>query len=323
MLDQFNRKIDYLRISVTDKCNFRCAYCMPEKGVKTLKHDDILNFDEIVRICKSAVKLGIHKIKITGGEPLVRKGIVNLIQMINEIEGIEEITMTTNGYLLADYLTALKKAGIAGINISLDTLKDELFYKITRRNGLSRVIHSIKDAVKLGIPVKINCVPIEENRGELAEIAALARDYPVHVRFIEMMPIGFGQLFDGIYQDDIIKKLEEAYGNMTLCTARLGNGPAKYYKIEGFQGKIGFISAMSHEFCGDCNRIRITADGCFKLCLNYDSQINIRDYIRTGVSDEELEVFMKHAIFNKPQRHGFLENDNQEKEMRKMVGIGG
>lgn len=324
MFDQYKRKIDYLRISVTDKCNFRCVYCMPKEGVSQLCHQDILTFEEIVSICKCAVKLGIHKIKITGGEPLLRKDLEQLIRMIHDIEGIHQITMTTNGYYLEERVEALKEAGITGINISIDTLDEQIFENITRSEGLQKVICSLRKAVSLQIPsVKVNCVPMKQNAKEIWKIAALAKKFPVHVRFIEMMPIGLGGLYRGAYQDELLGRLERIYGTATPCRERLGNGPASYYSFSGFQGKIGFISAMSHEFCETCNRIRITADGYLKPCLNYNSRWNLRDVIRSGASEKQLTEYMYQAIFYKPLRHGFLELEGCEKEARKMAGIGG
>ncbi len=324
MIDQYNRTIDYLRISVTDRCNFRCVYCMPEEGVAQLCHHDILTFDEIIKICKSAVKLGIHRIKITGGEPLLRKDLEHLIRMIHEIDGIHELTMTTNGYYLEERLEALKEAGITGINISIDTLDEGAFENITRHEGLEKVVSSLRKAIAIQIPsVKVNCVPMKQNEKDLCQIAALAKEYPVHVRFIEMMPIGLGELFQGIYQDKILSQLERIYGIARPCRERLGNGPARYYSFPEFQGKIGFISAMSHEFCEDCNRIRLTADGDLKLCLNYGSRWNLRDFIRSGASEKQLTEYMYQAIYHKPRRHGFLEIKGCEKEIRKMAGIGG
>lgn len=323
MIDQYGRIIDYLRISVTDKCNFRCLYCMPEDGVESICHREILRFSEIIRICRCAAKLGIKKIKITGGEPLIRPGIVNLIRSIHEIEGIRQITLTTNGYLLEKYLPKLLEAGISGINISLDTLNQERFGQIARVEGLAKVYRALQKAEETGIVVKINCVPMEENKSDLLEIAALARKYNVHVRFIEMMPIGIGKSYHTIYEKEIRRLLEASYGQLSPYSEFLGNGPAHYYQLPGFQGKIGFISAMSHEFCEDCSRIRMTADGFFKLCLNYDSQINLKDYMRNGASDEELEQYMRDAIYHKPRRHGFLDGSLIQAETRKMAGIGG
>ncbi|MDD3219647.1 MAG: GTP 3',8-cyclase MoaA [Lachnospiraceae bacterium] len=324
MQDQYGRKIEYLRISVTDKCNFRCVYCMPEDGVEYIEHEEVMRFEEVLRVCRCAVQLGIHEIKITGGEPLVRHGVCDLIRQISAIDGIDSVTLTTNGYLLRQYLPQLKSAGVTGINVSLDTLDPQHFHQITRNDGLSEVLAGIKEAVSIGIPsVKINCVPMRGNQDDFVGVAMLAKDAPVHVRFIELMPIGMGQEFDRISQEQMIENLEARIGKLIPVQEHLGNGPAVYYKADGFLGRIGFISAISHEFCQDCNRIRMTVDGYLKLCLNYSSHINVRDYIRSGATDEELEHFLKAAIYGKPRHHGFLEKNNAEKESRKMVEIGG
>lgn len=324
MLDQYNRKIDYMRISVTDKCNFRCTYCMPKEGIKTLQHEELLHFEEIERIVRSAVELGVRRIKITGGEPLVRRGVIRLISSIHKIPGIEEITLTTNGYRLSEYLPDLLEAGVTGINISLDTLNRERFQQITGSDALEKVLQSIEDTLKSGISnVKINCVLMNINREDWSEVAGLARRYPIHVRFIEMMPIGKGTSYLGVTQNQIKKRLEAAYGNLTPCSERLGNGPAEYYQAEGFRGRIGFISAMSHEFCDSCNRFRLTIDGYVKLCLNCESKINLRDFMRQGVSDQELTDFLQQAIYHKPRCHGFENQDKSDKEVRQMASIGG
>lgn len=239
--------------------------------------------------------------------------------------GIESVTITTNGALLEQYLTELVQAGVTGINISLDTLNRERFRYITRRDDYDKVQAGLKQAVATGIPTKINCVPMRGfNEDELADIAALAKHDPVAVRFIEMMPIGMGVEKAGIYQDEIRKGLESRYGTMLPIEEMLGNGPAKYYQIPGFQGKIGFISAISHEFCEGCNRVRLTADGILKPCLNYESHINLKQEMRNGIDDWELEKILKDAIYAKPRCHSFGDQTKKEiQEKRKMAGIGG
>ncbi|MDO5010019.1 MAG: GTP 3',8-cyclase MoaA, partial [Intestinibacter bartlettii] len=262
MLDKLNRNIDYLRISVIDRCNLRCVYCMPEEGIESIPHEEILTYDEILRICETVSELGIRKIKITGGEPLVRKDIVDLIKDIKNIEKIEQVTLTTNGILLYDMLDDLYTAGIDAINISLDTLNKEKFKKITRRVGLEKVLRSIDKAYKLGIRIKINCLAIRDfNIDELAEIANFAKDREIDVRFIELMPIGFGKKYTEIDNDEILSILESRFGVFETVTEKRGNGPARYYRNENMKGCIGFISAISHEFCESCNRIRLTSNG--------------------------------------------------------------
>ncbi|MGF0033958.1 GTP 3',8-cyclase MoaA [Bariatricus sp. SGI.154] len=325
MKDQYQRTIDYIRISVTDRCNFRCRYCMPEEGVESICHTEIMTYEEILRLVRLAAGLGIKKVKITGGEPLVRRGVCGLIGEISRMPGIESVTITTNGALLEQYLTELVQAGVTGINISLDTLNRERFRYITRRDDYDKVQAGLKQAVATGIPTKINCVPMRGfNEDELADIAALAKHDPVAVRFIEMMPIGMGVEKAGIYQDEIRKGLESRYGTMLPIEEMLGNGPAKYYQIPGFQGKIGFISAISHEFCEGCNRVRLTADGILKPCLNYESHINLKQEMRNGIDDWELEKILKDAIYAKPRCHSFGDQTKKEiQEKRKMAGIGG
>ncbi len=325
MKDQYQRLINYLRISVTDRCNLRCRYCMPEEGVESICHSEIMTYEELLRICGIAAKTGIQKIKITGGEPLVRKGVCKLIHGIRAIHGIDSVTITTNGSLLGEYLPELAEAGIAGINISLDTLDKEKFCQITRRNDFDKVWDGFLSAVRTGIPVKINCVPIRGfNDEELSQIAALAKEYPVTVRFIEIMPIGMGREYMGILQDEIREKLEAQYGAMVPTKEALGNGPAKYYKLSGFSGRIGFISALSHEFCEACNRIRLTADGILKPCLNYESHIDLKKSMREGASDLELERIFAEGIYQKPRCHAFGDMEKHGMwEKHQMWGIGG
>ena len=319
MLDKLNRKIDYLRISVIDRCNLRCVYCMPEEGIESIPHDEIL------RICEIVSKLGIRKIKITGGEPLVRKDIVNLIRDIKNIDKIEQVTLTTNGILLHEMLDDLYDAGIDAINISLDTLNKDNFKKITRRDGLEKVLMSIDKAYDLGIRVKINCLAIRDfNLRELVEIASFAKDREIDVRFIELMPIGFGKKYTQIDNDEILSILESRFGTFEIVTEKRGNGPAKYYRNQNMKGCIGFISAISHEFCESCNRIRLTSSGFLKLCLHYNKGIDLKEPIRNGISDEDLKKLIHDTIWNKPISHKFGHaSEEQDIELKNMVQIGG
>ena len=323
--DQFGRNIDYIRVSVTDRCNFRCRYCMPEEGVASVCHEEILTYEEILRLLRIAVRLGIKKVKVTGGEPLVRKGVCSFIGEIRKMPGIESVTLTTNGALLRQYLPELKAAGVSGINISLDTLKKEKFSLITRRDCFAQVWEGIQEAVKTEIPVKINCVPMRGvNEEELTDIAALAKRDPVTVRFIEMMPVGEGAEFSAVPQEEIKDMLEQAYGDMKKTQELLGNGPAEYYELPGFRGKVGFISAISHTFCSTCNRVRLTADGILKPCLSYESHVDLKSVIRQGAGDSELEQLMQGSIYAKPECHGFGERKKEGvQEKRRMVDIGG
>ena len=325
MLDKLNRKIDYLRISVIDRCNLRCVYCMPEEGIESIPHDEILTYDEILRICEIVSELGIRKIKITGGEPLVRKDIVNLIRDIKNIDKIEQVTLTTNGILLHEMLDDLYDAGIDAINISLDTLNKDNFKKITRRDGLEKVLMSIDKAYDLGIRVKINCLAIRDfNLREIVEIASFAKDREIDVRFIELMPIGFGKKYTQIDNDEILSILESRFGTFEIVTEKRGNGPAKYYRNQNMKGCIGFISAISHEFCESCNRIRLTSSGFLKLCLHYNKGIDLKAPIRSGISDEDLKVLIHDTIWNKPLSHKFGHtNGEKDIEVKNMVQIGG
>ena len=325
MLDKLNRKIDYLRISVIDRCNLRCVYCMPEEGLESIPHEEILTYEEILRICETVSQLGIKKIKITGGEPLVRKDIVNLIRDIKNLDKIEQVTLTTNGILLYDMLDDLYDAGIDAINISLDTLKEDNFKQITRRDGLEKVLMAIDKTDNLGIRVKINCLAIRDfNINELADIANFAKDREIDVRFIELMPIGFGKKYTQIDNDEILSILESNFGTFEPVTEKRGNGPAKYYKNKDMKGCIGFISAISHEFCESCNRIRLTSNGFLKLCLHYNKGIDLKAPIRSGISDEDLKVLIHDTIWNKPLSHKFGHtNGEKDIEVKNMVQIGG
>ncbi len=325
MLDSKNRGIEYLRISVTDRCNFRCRYCMPEEGIESIAHEEILTFEEIIKVCKSMAKLGIRKVKLTGGEPLVRKGLVELVKGIKAIKGIEEVTLTTNGLLLAPQLEGLIAAGITSINISLDTLDPQRFKEITRVDGLEKVLEAIHKASQSTLKsVKINVLAARHmNEGELIHLAKLAKDEAITVRFIELMPIGLGMKMERIGKEEIIKQLEEAYGPLIPYKGKLGNGPARYYEIKGFKGKIGFISAVSECFCDECNRIRLTSNGFLKLCLHSKSGLDLKSLLRSGIEEEALTKKIEEVIKVKPERHHFDNLENKQLEDKIMSQIGG
>lgn len=325
MIDKLNRKIEYMRISVTDRCNLRCVYCMPEEGIENISHEEILSYDEIIRICKCIANLGIKKIKITGGEPLVRKDIIDLIKEIKEIDGIDEVTITTNGVLLYEMADKLYEAGIDAVNISLDTLNRDKFLKITRRDKYENVSMSIDKLIDLGVRVKINCLAIKEhNLSEIVKIAAYSKNNNIDVRFIELMPIGDGKNYTGISNEVILGLLEDEYGSFKKVKEKRGNGPAVYYKNDEFKGYIGLISAISNEFCETCNRVRLTANGFLKLCLHYNKGIDLKEPIRSDITDKELENMIYHAIRNKPLGHNFYHDSNIENvENKNMVQIGG
>ena len=329
MLDRQNRTIDYLRISVTDKCNLRCTYCMPADGVEDLTHEEVLSFEEILRVVKAMVPLGVKKIKLTGGEPLVRKNLVYLVEQLHQLPGIEDITMTTNGLLLEENLPALLSAGLTAVNISLDTLDPDRFRQITRREGLNKVLSALDAASRSPLrSVKVNCLAVKEfNEEELPRLALLAKDREIEVRFIELMPIGFGKTLTPIPNTQILERLEQVYGKSVPYEGRLGNGPAVYYQLPGFQGKIGFISAVSHRFCSQCNRVRLTSSGFLKLCLHYNNGIELRPLLRGGVSDSQLTETLREAIYNKPLHHSFdgvkPEGEDDQLELKNMSQIGG
>lgn len=325
MIDKLNRNIEYLRISVTDRCNLRCVYCMPEEGVENIPHNEILSYDEILRICKCVSTLGIKKIKITGGEPLVRKDIVSLIKDIKKIDGIEQVTLTTNGVLLYDMAEDLYKAGIDSVNVSLDTLNRDKFLKITRRDKFKNVSMAVDKLVNLGVRVKINCLAIKEhNLDEIVKIVQYSKNNNIDVRFIELMPIGYGKNYTGISNEVILRLLEEQYGKFEKIKEKRGNGPAVYYSNEEFKGCVGFISAISHEFCETCNRVRLTANGFLKLCLHYNKGIDLKDHLRNNITDEDLRNMIRKAIENKPLGHNFYhDSDMNNIENKNMVQIGG
>lgn len=325
MIDKLNRNIEYIRISVTDRCNLRCVYCMSEDGVENISHKEILSYDEIIRICKCVANLGIKKVKITGGEPLVRRDIIKLIKDIKSLSGIEEVTITTNGVLLYENAEELYEAGIDAVNISLDTLDKDKFLSITRRDKFEDVYKSIDKLIGLGVRVKINCLTIKEyNLDEITKIASYAKYNNIDVRFIELMPIGYGKNFTGISNEVILGLLEDEYGSFKKVSEKRGNGPAVYYKNDKFKGYIGLISAISNEFCETCNRVRITANGFLKLCLHYNKGIDLKGPIRNNITDKELENMIYYAILNKPLGHNFYHDINLENiESKNMVQIGG
>ena len=330
MLDRYGRVINYLRISVTDRCNLRCCYCMPE-GVQDVGMKNILTFEEIWEIVRTGVSLGITHIRITGGEPLVRKGCVNLIRGIREIPGVETITMTTNGVLLGNYAKQLKEAGVDGVNISLDTLDPEEFFKITGKRELQEVLAGIRAAKTAGLPVKLNAV----NRKELDPIPLVryAQEENLPIRFIEMMPVGYGKKYVGRSNEELRETLEAVCGNAECMTnreelSRMGSGPAVYYQFSDLKVPVGFISAIHGKFCDTCNRVRLTAEGYLKLCLCYDEgedQISFcrqSDPVLREGEKENLRTIMEQTIFRKPAAHCF-EHPAEMTETHEMVKIGG
>ncbi|KIR02021.1 Molybdenum cofactor biosynthesis protein MoaA [Lachnospiraceae bacterium TWA4] len=325
LIDKYGRRIDYLRVSVTDRCNLRCQYCIPKDGIELTTHEEILSFNEIYRICSLMGSMGIHKIKLTGGEPLARKNLNQLVKQLKSIPEIDQITLTTNGVLLEEQVEGLVEAGIDAITVSMDTLDSNLYAQITRRDEFTKAMNGLKAAYKYvpNIAVKINCVPMGLEGQNLVEMAAIARDYNIHVRYIEMMPIGLGKQFTMCSEEDVLKELEAVYGKASLYNGKLGNGPCHYYTFKGFKGKIGFISAVSHKFCSECNRVRLTSQGFLKTCLQYDIGSDLRGLIRSGCSDEKLLEVISKTIDAKPDGHRFLKEEITSENHLGMSQIGG
>ena len=325
MIDRCQRDIDYIRISVTDRCNLRCVYCMPEEGVQWVPHNAVLSYEEILRLCRVFAGLGLSKIKLTGGEPLVRRGMDRLIADIKAIPGIRCVTLTTNGVLLAQQLPGLVSAGLDGVNISLDTLNREQFRAITRRDELGRVLAGLNAALECpGLNVKINCLPMGRNDDQLVPLVELARERPLSVRFIEVMPIGLGKELTYRSEDEVRAMLEARFGPMEPFHGRLGNGPCHYFSLPGFAGKVGFISALSHQFCSECNRVRLTSEGFLKTCLQYELGVDLKALMQDGRDDAFLAEAVRQAIYNKPLQHHFADTSGQEAlEHHGMSQIGG
>ena len=327
--DSYGREINYMRISITDRCNLRCCYCMPD-GADWIPMKDILTYEEITAVCQEAVKLGITRFKITGGEPLVRRECSKLIRMIKEIPGTEVVTLTTNGLLLGEQLESLMQAGLDAVNISLDTLDKEKYKQVTGFDKLSVVLASITKAVESGIPVKINAVLQKGmNEEEWLPLTQLAKNLPLSVRFIEMMPIGYGNIPQSISNEELKEKIMRYYGNLTEDFRIYGNGPAVYYSIERFKGNIGFISAIHGKFCDKCNRIRLTSQGMIKPCLCYGKSYNLKEILRDSgekIGTEDMKRMLKQrletAILEKPEQHCFEHLDDIT-EKKDMIQIGG
>lgn len=323
MQDQFERQIEYLRISVTDRCNLRCQYCMPPEGIQWMPHEAILSFEEILRLMRISIGLGFRRFRITGGEPLVRKGILGFLKEASQISGVKDLMLTTNGVLLPDMAFDVKAAGVKRVNVSLDTLDPERFREITRGGDVRKVLQGVFRSLEAGLePVKINVVVVRNsNFPELPQFLQLARNYPLHIRFIELMPIGTSSE----RRDDFvpIAEMKEVLSlhEDTATHAIPGGGPAEYYQPEGFQGSIGFISALSRHFCGTCNRVRLTADGKLRPCLHSSQEFDLRAVLRQGLSDEELADSLARAVWQKPAQHHMQEEDWND--VRFMSQIGG
>ncbi|WP_294155324.1 GTP 3',8-cyclase MoaA [uncultured Clostridium sp.] len=326
MKDIFNRNIDYIRISITDRCNLRCVYCMPEEGIALTEHEKLLTYEEIIRLCKNFAKVGISKVKITGGEPLIRRDLHILIKSIKDIEGIDNVTLTTNGILLEGMIDDLVKAGLDAVNISIDTLEPKRFKEITRLGDVNKVLRAIDKCLTYeNLKVKINCVPIKgEREEEILNIINLAKDKNLSVRFIEVMPIGLGKNMKGYTDDEIKEIIEKHIGTLIEYKGKLGNGPSTYYSLENFKGKIGFISAVNHKFCDSCNRVRLTSEGFLKKCLQYETGSDLKTLLREGKTDKEILEVITDTIYHKPESHKFSSKEKKEHiEIKGMSQIGG
>jgi len=327
-LDAYNRPISYLRISVTDRCNLRCVYCMPPEGVPKRAHDEILRYEEIETVVRAAAELGITKVRLTGGEPLVRPGIVELVRMLARVDGIDDLAMTTNAILLSDYANELAQAGLTRVNISLDTLRPERFERITRCGRLEDALAGIEAAHAAGLePVKINTVVIRGmNDDEVVDFARKTVE-GWHVRFIELMPVGNGVTIVDDWRERVVtareirEQIETALGSLEPAKLNAGGGPARYYRLPGASGTLGFITPISEHFCTQCNRLRLTADGRLRPCLLAESELDLRTALRAGAGVEQIKALIVQAIESKPMRHHL--DECRVPEGRTMSEIGG
>ena len=318
MKDSFGREINYLRISLTDRCNLRCKYCMPEDGVSKFSHDEILTLEELYEIIKVFVELGINKIRFTGGEPLVRKGVVGLISKVSRLHGVKDIAMTTNGILLKKYARDLKDAGLNRVNISLDTLDEDKYRAITRGGSLSKILEGIEEAKKVGLtPIKINTVLIGGfNDDEIESLVGLTAKENIDLRFIELMPIGEAANWakeNFISNNRILEKV----GNLIPVPREDISSPAVYYKLPNGKGKVGIINPISCKFCENCNRVRLTSQGRLKLCLHSDNEIDIRRALKNG---QDLKKLILDSIGKKEESHHLEDGEYIKRNMNQIGG---
>ncbi|GAB6180322.1 GTP 3',8-cyclase MoaA [Desulfotomaculum defluvii] len=325
MIDKYNRNINYLRISVTDRCNLRCVYCMPPEGVKNTPHQEILSLEEFARVVDAASDIGIRKVRITGGEPLVRKNIVDLFKKISANPRIDDISLTTNGVLFADMAEDLKQAGLNRVNFSLDSLNPDTFRNITRIGNYDDVWHGIEKALALELyPVKLNVVAVRGvNDHEFVDFARLTKDMPIHVRFIELMPIGECNPWavdNFISADEVLMRIQQEFAPLETEVKVTGSGPAKYYRLPGAKGTIGFITAISEHFCAGCNRLRLTANGQLRPCLYGQQEFDLKTPLREGADRQELARLIAKAIRYKPSQHHMEEGWTDQRVMSQIGG---
>ncbi|MGI6551502.1 MAG: GTP 3',8-cyclase MoaA [Syntrophomonadales bacterium] len=326
MLDRLGRDINYMRISITDRCNLRCRYCMPAEGISLKDHREILSFEEIETLVRVSTELGIRKIRLTGGEPLIRRNLPDLVHAISRIDAIDDVAITTNGVLLSSLVTPLKQAGLTRVNLSLDTLKNDRYQYITRRGDIEPVINGLERALAEGLhPVKVNTVVIRGfNDDEILDFCRLAYNLPLHIRFIEFMPVGEVKYWnqDRIFKNSEVFDIINRHFPLKPGKISRGNGPAKYFEMEGGQGSVGFISPMSNHFCGECNRLRLTADGKLRACLYDGRERDLKEALRGNKQEEEIKQIFMETILSKPERHAMGEKAWGSRN-RKMYQIGG
>jgi cyclic pyranopterin phosphate synthase len=326
MQDSFGRRIEYLRISVTDKCNLRCVYCMPEAGLPWLKHEQILRYEEIAEIVRVMATLGLKRVRLTGGEPLIRRDLVQLVRLLKDVDGIDDISLSTNAVLLADHAEELRAAGVNRVNISLDSLREARVDALARRSGYyEKILAGIAAAERVGFaPLKVNVVLMRgRNDDEVEDFARITQRRPWHVRFIEVMPTADNldiSETEYISAPEILQRLEQL-AELVPVTGPQGNGPATYFQYGGGAGTIGVITPMSHNYCDRCNRMRLTADGHLRPCLFGDIQTNLRDALRRG---EPLEPLIAHTLRVKPERHYLIQgNASGSGGLRALSQVGG
>ena len=326
LADQFNRPITYLRVSVTDKCNLRCIYCMPEHGLPWLPKSEILTYEEIAQLVRVAAGVGVRSIRLSGGEPLIRRDLDRLVDKIARTPGIEDIALSTNALLLEEQLPALTAAGLRRVNVSLDTLDAQRFADLARRPGLDRVLAGIEAAIGAGlVPVKINCVVMRgKNDDEISAFAEWTKHRAVFVRFIEVMPVheNLDLQRDAYMSSDEILERVRSIGELEPVNGPGGNGPAKYYAFANAPGAVGVISPLSHDYCEQCNRVRLTADGRLRLCLFGDYEIDLRTPLREGLPAERLAELLRSSMYIKPERH-HLKLGETSSRMRAFSEVGG
>ena len=305
--DGFNRRIEYARLSLTDRCNFRCIYCMPHDGLPFIPHERIMSYEEMLRLCRIMASLGITKFKVTGGEPLCRKGAAGFIRELAALPDVTDVTLTTNGSLLEPHLDFLAKSGLRGVTFSCDGMDQATFAAIARTDSpLDAVKESMAKAAALGLRVKINTVPLKGyNDGQLVALARYALERGYHIRFIELMPVGRGRTLSGVPQEELFATMEREFGGLERVRERTGNGPAVVYRVPGYPGRVGFIAALSERFCTACNRVRLTSTGFLKTCLCHEAGVDLREPARSGASDEALRETIRRAVAEKPSGHSF------------------